>query len=225
VILIGKLIYDKLSSRYELNLEDFIAPRLRGSTLFEFTVGVLLSQNTSDENAWRAYRALVEAIGELTPSRVLELGIQEISALIKPAGMQHQRALKIVELARAFIERNIESNVELTIREHGVEAARRFLMELPGIGPKTADVVLLMWFNAPTFPVDTHIARITLRMGFVSRRDYEEIRGFWMSNTPIDLYLPLHLLLITHGRETCRARRPLCSVCIVGDYCRYYRGS
>ena len=208
-----------------MNLEDFIAPRLRGSTLFEFAVGVLLSQNTSDENAWRAYRALVEAIGELTPSRVLELGIQEISALIKPAGMQHQRALKIVELARAFIERDIESYVELVIREHGVEVARRFLMGLPGIGPKTADVVLLMWFNAPTFPVDTHIGRVTARMGFVSRREYEEIRGFWMSNTPIDLYLPLHLLLITHGRETCRARRPLCSVCIVRDHCKYYRGS
>jgi len=82
-----------------------------------------------------------------------------------------------------------------------------------------------MWFNAPTFSVDTHIARITLRMGFTSRRDYEEIRGFWTSNTLIDLYLPFHLLLIMLGRETCRAREPLCSVCIVRDYCRYCRGS
>lgn len=218
---IGDIIYERLVNTYSIDLEDFVAPRLRHTNLFEFTVAVILSQNTSDVNAWRAYSRLLEVAGEITPSKILNTSIDQIAEAIKPSGMQYQRARKIKELAGAFIERDIVGEVEKTLREKGGEEARRKLLELPGIGPKTADVVLLMWFNAPSFPVDTHITRITLRLGYVARRNYEEIRRFWMENTNPQLYLPLHLLLITHGRKTCKARKPDCINCVIRNHCSY----
>ncbi len=222
-MLLGDMIYSKLKSRYELNLEDFVAPRLRGISLFEFIVAVVLSQNTSDKNAWRAYSNLKSRLGEITPRRVLELALSELAELIKPAGMHYVRSRKILELARVFAERNVERLVEENIKRGVVEEVRHLLLELPGIGFKTADVVLLMYFNQPVFPVDTHITRITSRLGFVKKRDYREISSFWAQSTSPDKYLELHLLLIEHGRETCKARKPLCEDCVIRDLCEHHR--
>ena len=217
--MIGRVVYERLSARYAIDPEDFVAPRLRGVSLFEFIVAVMLSQNTSDVNAWRAYTKLKRGLGEIEPRRILERPVEEIAGLIREAGMHLQRASRIKELAERFLSVDVDREVSRVLGERGVEAAREYLMELPGVGPKTADVVLLMYYGAPTFPVDTHILRVTSRMGFVKRRDYEETRRFWMENTPPDLYLPLHLLLIEHGRETCKAREPRCRECPVRDLC------
>jgi len=222
-LLLGNIIYSRLKSRYELSLEDFVAPRLRGISLFEFVIAVILSQNTSDKNAWRAYSNLKSRLGEITPKRVLELTVSELAELIRPAGMHYTRSGKILELARVFAEKNVESLVEGNIKRGNIEESRRLLLELPGIGFKTADVVLLMYFNQPVFPVDTHITRITSRLGFVKRRFYEEISAFWARSTSPDKYLELHLLLIEHGRETCKARKPLCEDCVIRDLCEHYR--
>jgi endonuclease-3 len=222
-LLLGDLIYSRLKSKYELNLEDFVAPRLRGMSLFEFIVAVILSQNTSDKNAWRAYSNLKSRLKEITPKRVLEINPGELTELIRPAGMHYTRSRKILELARVFAERNVESLIEENIERGDIEELRHLLLKLPGIGFKTADVVLLMYFNQPVFPVDTHITRITNRLGFVKRRNYEEISSFWARNTSPDKYLELHLLLIEHGRETCKARKTLCIECVIKDLCEYYK--
>lgn len=222
-MLLGDVICERLRGEYTLSEEDFVAPRLRRVPLFEFIVATVLSQNTSDKNAWRAYSNLKARLGEIRPERVLGLSAEELAELIRPAGMYYARSKRIVELARVFLEKSVEKTLEEAILSGGVEEARRILLELPGVGFKTADVVLLMYFNKPAFPVDTHITRITLRLGFVKKRDYEEMRLFWMRNTSPDKYLELHLLLIEHGRETCRARKPSCEACVLLDMCEYAR--
>lgn len=222
-MLIGDEIHARLAKVYELNPEEFVAPRLMGFPLFEFIIAVVLSQNTSDENAWKAFTTLKSKHLAITPKTLLSMREEELSESIRVAGMHRQRAARIKELARVFLEKDVESFLTKYLSEGRYEEARSFLLELPGVGYKTADVVLLMYYGVPTFPVDTHITRITLRLGFVKRKNYEEIRTFWMTNTLPSKYLQLHLLLITHGRRVCRARKPTCTECTIKEFCNHFR--
>lgn len=222
--MIGDEIYTKLSSIHILDIEEYVAPRLKEITLFEFVVAVMLTQNTNDKNAWRAYSNLKSKIGSLSPDNILITPPEEISSSIKTAGMYIQRTRRIIELAEIFRQRDVDREITGLLEKGLIEDARRILLELPGIGLKTADVVLLMYYGVPVFPVDTHITRITRRLGFVKRRNYMAIRDFWMKNTSPGLYLPLHLLLIRHGRKICRARNPACTICVISEYCSFYKG-
>jgi len=220
----AKQVVKLLRERYgSIDQTRFIAQYVKGRGLFEFTLAVILSQNTSDLNAIKAYEKLRELTGgDITPDKVLNTPLDELIEALKPAGLQNIRAQRIIELARFFnnselVERLVKELVELP-----VEDARLKLMDLPGVGRKTADVILLMYFNKPSFPVDTHITRITKRLGVVNRVDYEAIRRFWMENLNPGEYLEAHLLLITHGRLTCKARKPVCKQCVIRDYCNYY---
>ncbi len=202
---------------------EFIATRVRSRGFFEFIVGVMLSQNTSDKNAIRAYEGLKKLLGgRITPEAVLSRSPEEIAEAIRPAGMYNQRARRIVELAEIFHGIG-EEELVLRIRGSSLEEARRILTDLPGVGVKTADVVLLMYFGKPTFPVDTHITRITRRLGVLERYSYEDIRRFWMNVLDEKDYLEGHLLLITHGRRICKARNPLCSRCLLRSFCSYWK--
>jgi endonuclease-3 len=101
-----------------------------------------------------------------------------------------------------------------------VDEARKKLMELPGVGPKTADVVLLFSANQPTIPVDTHVNRVSKRLGLApANGDYEAVRLSLQSLFEPKDYLAVHLLLIAHGRKTCKAQHPCCHQCPVYDYC------
>ena len=101
-----------------------------------------------------------------------------------------------------------------------LEEARKTLMEFPGVGPKTADVVLLFSAKQPTIPVDTHVNRVSKRLGLApAKGDYEAVRKSLQTfYSPTD-YLSVHLLLISHGRKTCKALHPLCKQCSVNKYC------
>ena len=224
-MLIGDEIYLRLSSTYTLSPEDFIAPRLRNVSLFEFIIAVMLSQNTNDNNAWRAYNNLKKKLDVITPEAVLNMDFDSLVESIRVAGMYIIRGAKMRELAEHFIKSDIEKRILEYIERGDLRNARQELIKLPGIGDKTADVVLLMYYNQSLFPIDTHIARITKRLGFVKSSKYKDISSFWMENTSPQYYLPLHLLLITHGRRTCKARKPLCSSCVLKDICAYFKGS
>lgn len=218
---IGDLVYERLSSTYTIDIEEFVAPRLRDTGLFEFLVAVMLSQNTNDRNAWRAYINLKNALGEITPGKVISISESQLAELIKTAGMHNNRARRMKELASVFIEQDIEKTITSRIRSGELEEARKILLSLPGVGVKTADVAMLMYYGKPYFPVDTHIMRITSRMGLVERVNYDAVSGFWRQNTSPGNLLRLHLLLITHGRRTCTARKPKCPECPIRDLCRY----
>lgn len=194
----------------------------RGSNdVFKALVVTILTQNTNDKNALRAYENLVKVVGDITPQRLLEVGEDAIANAIRVAGMYRVRARKILELSKVVIER---FGGDLSwIKDLPVDEARKLLLELPGVGEKTADVILVN-LGKLAFPVDTHITRISLRLGIVKSRNYGEIRSAWMRILKPDpsRYLDVHLRLIQFGREICRAREPRCNVCGFKDVCRYY---
>lgn len=209
----------------EIDTSSFIATHVRDKELFEFIIAVMLSQNTSDKNAIRAYKGLRKLLdGSIEPEKVLEKTFNDIANAIRPAGMHYQRAKRIIELAKLFRNREFVNKIVNDIINMNVEEARKLLTSLPGIGVKTADVVLLMYFGKPTFPVDTHITRVTKRLGYLDKYDYESIRRFWMNIINPRNYLETHLLLITHGRRICKSRNPLCNKCLLSRLCKYYVG-
>ncbi len=217
-------VLQRLRSRYSLNLDSYVAPRAlrRGANPFEVLVGIVLSQNTSDRNAIKAFENLRSALGgKITPESVDRASLEGIARAIKVAGQQRRRAMVLKELARVFLER---PQLLRELEGLGTEDARAKLLELPGVGPKTADVFLLMYLRRRTFPIDTHISRIARRLGLGS--SYEEIRRRVLElgkELSVDELIELHLLLIQHGREVCRPREPRCSECVLRDLCRYYR--
>ena len=104
-----------------------------------------------------------------------------------------------------------------------IQCFNDFFIVFDGIGHKTASIVLLFCFDKPAFPVDTHVGRVTRRLGLAQLKDSEQkIKAIWESLVPADWYYPLHLNLIRHGRQVCRARAPDCPACVLNDVCRYF---
>ncbi|HID80719.1 MAG TPA: endonuclease III [Ignisphaera sp.] len=215
-------LFNRLRGRYVVREDEFIALKLITSKgeLFEVLVGIVLSQNTSERNAIRAFDNLKKVVKSVTPEALLRLSDEELQRAIAPAGLHRRRAIMLKKLASIFLVQG--SCIIEKISELDVEAARQLLLKLPGIGPKTADVVLLMYFNKPTFPVDTNIDRVSRRLGIVSSdARYEDIRRRFLEllGRETSVLRLMHLLLIQHGRETCKARKPLCDRCVVSDLC------
>ncbi len=218
----GRVVYERLRSALPRpRPERFVALYARGEGgLFPLLVAVVLSQNTSDRNAIEAYRRLREALGGVvTPEAVLRLSVDELVEAIKPAGMYKRRAEVIRRIAEWLVENR---GVEERLCKLGVEEARKLLMSLPGVGPKTADVVLMHYCGFDLFPVDTHISRILERWGV--RGGYEEKRRWGESFFPRGVRREAHMLLIELGRVYCRPGRPRCEECPLRDCCPYAQG-
>jgi endonuclease-3 len=193
----------------------------RGMTSFEILISTILSQSTTVANERRGFKDLRSRVGAITPQRIAETPEPEIAKAIWHAGLARQKAPRIAAVARALREGpgdRLERILELP-----TDCARQELMALPGVGPKTADVVLAMAAGHPTFPVDTHIARIARRWNLVRRTDYETIRAALERWTPPGKRKPWHLAIIAHGRTLCRARNPRCSECPVRRDCDWYQ--
>ena len=193
----------------------------KGMTAFEVLVSTVLSQSTTIANERRGLEGLRTAFGQITPEILAGAGDDEIAAAIWHAGLARQKAPRIRRIAKSIWEAwngRVERILELP-----TEAARAALMALPGVGPKTADVVLAMAGGHPTFPVDTHVARIARRWNFVRSSDYESIRAALERRTPPKKRKSWHLAMIAHGRALCRARNPRCDECPVRSDCDWYR--
>jgi len=196
---------------------SFVVSHVRNP--FEVLVSVILSQNTTDRNAIRALKNLKNAIGKITPESILNTRRDDIIKCIRPSGMYKGKAETIVRAARAFSEIGGED----AFLRMSPKRAKSFLTGIKGIGVKTAEVVLMITHRADVFPVDTHIRRITLRLGVVRKANYEEISNFWKSIIPKDLYYTYHKKLIEFGRSICKARRPSCGNCCLKEICMYYK--
>lgn len=193
----------------------------RGMSAFEILVSTILSQSTTVANERRGFEGLRSRIGTLTPDSVASTPVSTIAQAIWHAGLARQKAPRIRACAQAVRERwggSLDPVLRLP-----TAAARAAFMSLPGVGPKTADVVLAMAGDHPTFPVDTHIARIARRWRLVRRRDYSSIRRALEARTPPAKRKAWHLALIAHGRELCRARDPRCDACPVRQDCDWHR--
>lgn len=184
---------------------------------FKGLVRTILSQNTSRGNTQAAYNRLETLIG-VEPNEVAKASLEEIADAIKPAGIHHQRAKTLKRVAELVLER-YGGDMRSLLKRPYVEA-RRELMELPGVGRKTADVVLLFEAGMRVLPIDRHIYRIAMRLGLTRRgADYDEVRRVLEEASSPERYLDLHLNLIRLGREICKARRPRCEACFLLDLC------
>jgi len=156
----------------------------------------------------------------LTVKALAEAGREEVEESIHSAGLYKNKSKAIKELASTLLER-YGGRLDF-VYDAPLEEARRRLMELPGVGPKTADVLLLFCGNRPTIPVDTHVNRVSKRLGLVGEKaDYETVRRALQALYPTNKYLEVHFSLIYHGRKYCKARRPHCPICPIRDLCPY----
>ncbi len=201
----------------EFNIEDdeFVALRAsRSKNPFEVLVATVLSQNTTDKNSLKALKELKKRF-RITPEDLSKASVREIEEAIRPAGLYRQKASVIKELALNLSNGKLNKILSMDWQE-----ARKILISLRGVGPKTADVLLLMSAGAPTFPVDTHVMRVSKRLGIVKpNASYEEARQALMDFFRPEDYLKGHLLLIKLGRTYCKARNPRCSECPLRDIC------
>ena len=177
----------------------------------------ILSQNTSDINSDRAFSRLKETFP--TWQKVLEADTAAVEEAIRPGGISHIKAKRIQQVL-AIIRQELGSLDLKKLKDWETQRILDFLMALPGVGRKTAHVVLLFYFDRPAFPVDTHIYRITRRLGWVPEgADLETAHLILDAAVPDELKGRLHLNLIAHGRAVCMARRPRCDSCMISSSC------
>ncbi len=180
----------------------------------------ILSANTNDKNSGRAFRTLMERFhGDWDAIRTAPL--KEIKDAIRVAGMYNQKAPRIVAALEKLKQEQGGYNLD-HLADMPVEEALAYLESFPGVGHKTASIVLLFCFNKATFPVDTHVQRITQRLGLASPKASPlQVKRVWESLLPPETFYPLHLNLIRHGREVCTARHPRCGVCVLRALCDF----
>jgi len=183
-------------------------------------IGTILSANTNDVNSGRAFDQLRTRFGhdwDAIRSAPLEL----IKEAIRPAGMYNQKAPHLVATLEKLRQERGEYSLNF-LATLPPEEALAYLMSFPGVGHKTASIVLLFCFNAAAFPVDTHVQRVSQRLGISGRRaSTEQIKTLWELLLPPARYYPLHLNLIQHGRQICQARYPRCADCPLRSLCDF----
>jgi endonuclease-3 len=177
----------------------------------------ILSQNTSDRNSGRAYMRLIQRFPEW--EAMLEAPVEEIEREIAVGGLAKQKAPRIKATLEAIKQSRGSFDLEF-LREMPLEDAKRWLRDLKGVGPKTAACVLMFALGRPALPVDTHVHRVTQRLGFVpDQATAEQAHDILEGVLAPEMIFPFHILLIKHGRRLCRAQRPLCGECPLLESC------
>ena len=180
-------------------------------------IATVLSQNTTDTNSGRAFAQLKERFP--TWEEVAEARPAQIAAAIRSGGLADIKARRIKRILRQIEEDRGSLDLGF-LRRLSVERAREYLTGLPGVGPKTAACVLLFSLRRPVFPVDTHVLRVSKRLGLIPpTTTMERAHDIYREMLEPDQMLGLHLGLVQHGRETCRARRPRCVPCALSELC------
>jgi len=184
---------------------------------FETLIVTIISQNTADRNTTRAFENLSKQF-QITPEALANAKTSKIEECLKVAGLYRNKAKTIKQVSKIIMEK---FHGDLTpILSMSFEEARNTLLQLPGVGTKTADVFLLFCAEKPTIPVDTHVNRVSKRLGLAPRKgEYETIRKSLQALYDPKDYLALHVLLILLGRSYCKARNPLCKQCPVNTLC------
>ena len=178
-------------------------------TPYELLVSVVLSAQATDKSVNKATQPLFEKYS--SPEKIVKLGVTRLENCIKTIGLYRTKAKNVVALSKILIE------------EHGgeVPAEREALERLPGVGRKTANVVLNTAFGQPTVAVDTHIFRVANRTGLAPGKDVLEVEQKLLRFTPPEYLKNAHHWLILHGCYVCLARKPACPRCAIRDLCEY----
>ena len=189
-------------------------PRLPPTEEMVFTI---LSQHTSDINSSRAYRRLMDRFINLDAVAISE--ISEIEEAIAPGGLAKIKAPRIKEVLNRIIELNGSLDLSF-LSEMPLKDAKAWLLQLPGIGPKSAGIVLSFSLGMPAMAIDTHIYRVSQRLGLIGPKvSADKAHDLLEKKVEPDEVFNFHVSYINHGRQVCRAQRPLCSECVVGRLC------
>ena len=184
-------------------------------------IATIISQTTTDTNTARAFANLRAKFP--TWEQVRDAPARAIVRAIQSAGLANTKAPRIQAILKQLARERGALSLDF-LRAMPVEEAKAYLMQLKGVGPKTASIVLLFTFGMSAFPVDTHIFRVTKRLGWIPPRvSREQAHVILESRVPPELYYPLHLNLIAHGRAVCKAQHPRCDACALRRACAYYR--
>lgn len=182
---------------------------LEYDTPFQLLVAVILSAQSTDVGVNRATRSLFQVAD--TPEKMLALGEDGVREHIRTLGLYNAKAANLIRMC------------EILVTEHGGEVPRdrAALERLPGVGRKTANVILNTAFGEPTIAVDTHIFRVANRTGLAPGRNVREVEQGLLERVPEAYLQHAHHWLILHGRYTCTARKPRCGACVIRDLCEY----
>ncbi len=207
---------------HERLIEHFGFPTWRNPLpALDELISTILSQNTTDTNRDRAFEALRarfptwEAVRDAPPEAVIDA--------IRPAGLANQKGPRIQNVLQEITAERGELNLDF-LADLSVESARDWLLQFKGVGPKTAAIVQQFSLNQPAFPVDTHVHRVTGRLGLrPPGMNAEHAHTYLADLFPPETYFAAHLNIIRLGREICQARRPNCPECPLQEFCDYYQ--
>ena len=177
--------------------------------VYTLVVAVALSAQSTDAGVNKATKKLFQIAD--TPEKMLDLGERGLIEHIKTIGLFRNKAKNVIKLSKILLEQY----------DGQVPNSRAALQSLPGVGRKTANVVLNMWWKHPAQAVDTHIFRVGNRTGIAPGKDVDAVERAIEDNVPADFQLHAHHWLILHGRYHCKARKPLCSTCLIRDLCSF----
>ena len=181
-------------------------------------IAALLSQNTSDANSEKAFADLVATFGAW--ENVMRANVDDIAAAISSGGLNRVKAPRI----KAILEQVKSERVALDLmflKTMPLIEARAWLESLPGVGPKTAACVLLFSLGRPALPVDTHVYRVSQRLGLIGKKvSPDEAHRVLQKKVPADMIYEFHMHMVRHGRRICRAQRPLCDECLLMEGCK-----
>jgi len=186
-------------------------------------VSTILSQSTSDTNRDKGFYALKARYPDW--ESVMNAPEAEVIATIRPAGLANQKGPRIQNALRYVMADRGEITLDF-LDALSLDEAKSWLTAIKGVGPKTAAIILLFAFNRPAFPVDTHVHRLTRRLGLIgSKVSADKAHPILENIGDPDTFYPFHLNIIRHGREVCIARKPKCEICPLQTYCDYYEAN
>ena len=201
----------KITRIFEILKKDNPEPvtELKYKSKFQLLISVILSAQATDKSVNSATTKLFKIAG--TPKKLYDLGEQKLKIFIKTIGLYNAKAKNIIKTCKILI----------TEFENKIPSNRNELQKLPGVGRKTANVVLNNAFGLPTIGVDTHVFRVSNRLGIAPGKNVLEVEKKLEKNVPEKFKLHAHHWLIIHGRYTCIARKPLCQKCKIFNLCKY----
>jgi len=212
---------EKYQIIYQLLLDEYGEPQWRQHLPpVDELVSTILSQSTSDTNRDKGFYALKEKYPDWLS--VMNAPEAEVRDTIRSAGLANQKAPRIQAALRQIVEERGELALDF-LADMPLDEAMAWLMQMKGVGRKTASIVMLFAFGRPAFPVDTHVHRLTKRIGLIGPKVTADKAHEILENMgEVNTFYALHLNLIRHGREVCIARNPRCGLCPLQSYCDYY---